>query len=61
MASTFRLDLTSGSKVYLMEPQWNPMMEEQALCRVHRMGQTKNVTMIRYRIKDSFEEKVVTI
>jgi SWI/SNF-related matrix-associated actin-dependent regulator of chromatin subfamily A3 len=44
-----------------MEPQWNPMMEEQALCRVHRMGQTKEVTTIRYRIKNSFEEKVVTI
>ncbi|KAG4441377.1 hypothetical protein IFR05_003134 [Cadophora sp. M221] len=55
------LDLTSGSIVYLMEPQWNPMMEEQALCRVHRMGQTKTVTTIRYRMRDSFEEKVVTI
>ncbi|KAN0114679.1 SNF2 family N-terminal domain containing protein [Hyaloscypha variabilis] len=55
------LDLTSGSIVYLMEPQWNPMMEEQALCRVHRMGQTKEVTTIRYRMKNSFEEKVVTI
>ncbi|KAH7343013.1 SNF2 family N-terminal domain-containing protein [Rhexocercosporidium sp. MPI-PUGE-AT-0058] len=55
------LDLTSGSIVYLMEPQWNPMMEEQALCRVHRMGQTKDVTTIRYRIRDSFEEKVVII
>ena len=37
------------------------MMEEQALCRVHRMGQKKEVTTIRYRMKNSFEEKVVTI
>jgi SWI/SNF-related matrix-associated actin-dependent regulator of chromatin subfamily A3 len=44
-----------------MEPQWNPMMEEQALCRVHRMGQKKEVTTIRYRVRNSFEEKVVTI
>jgi hypothetical protein len=44
-----------------MEPQWNPMMEEQALCRVHRMGQKKEVTTIRYRMNNSFEEKVVTI
>ncbi|KAM3087189.1 hypothetical protein ACMFMG_001293 [Clarireedia jacksonii] len=55
------LDLTAGSVVYLMEPQWNPMMEEQALCRVHRMGQKKEVTTIRYRMKNSFEEKVVAI
>jgi hypothetical protein len=32
------------------------MMEEQALCRVHRMGQKKGVKTIRYRIQDSFEE-----
>ncbi|PQE30181.1 SNF2 family domain-containing protein [Rutstroemia sp. NJR-2017a WRK4] len=55
------LDLTAGSVVYLMEPQWNPMMEEQALCRVHRMGQNKEVTTIRYRMKNSFEEQVVTV
>lgn len=41
--------------VYLLEPQWNPMMEEQALCRLHRMGQKKPVTTIRFRMKDSFE------
>ena len=39
-----------------MEPQWNPMLEEQALDRVHRIGQTKPVITIRYIIKDSFEE-----
>ncbi|PQE21378.1 hypothetical protein CJF30_00008251 [Rutstroemia sp. NJR-2017a BBW] len=50
------LDLTAASRVYLMEPQWNPQVEEQALCRVHRIGQKKNVTTIRYRIRDSFEE-----
>ncbi|KAH8588455.1 SNF2 family N-terminal domain-containing protein [Bisporella sp. PMI_857] len=55
------LDLSAGSTVYLMEPQWNPMIEEQALCRVHRIGQKKAVKTIRYRIRGSFEEKVVTI
>jgi hypothetical protein len=51
-----RLDLTAASVAYLLEPQWNPMMEEQALCRIHRLGQTKEVKTIRYRIKGSFEE-----
>jgi hypothetical protein len=31
-------------------------MEEQALCRIHRLGQHKEVKTIRYRIKGSFEE-----
>ena len=50
------LDLTAGSRVYLLEPHWNPMIEEQALCRVHRVGQERNVTTIRYLMRDSFEE-----
>jgi SWI/SNF-related matrix-associated actin-dependent regulator of chromatin subfamily A3 len=41
---------------YLLEPQWNPMMEEQALCRIHRLGQKKEVKTIRYLILGSFEE-----
>lgn len=31
------------------------MMEEQALCRIHRLGQRKEVKTIRYRIRGSFE------
>lgn len=55
------LDLTVASRAYLLEPQWNPMIEEQAMCRIYRMGQKKDVTTIRYRIRDSFEENVVAI
>ena len=40
----------------MMEPQWNPMLEEQALDRVHRIGQTKPVTTIQYIVKGSIEE-----
>ncbi|TVY46997.1 putative SWI/SNF-related matrix-associated actin-dependent regulator of chromatin subfamily A member 3-like [Lachnellula occidentalis] len=53
------LDLTAASIAYLIEPQWNPMTEEQALCRIHRLGQRKEVKTIRYRIENSFEQKVV--
>jgi hypothetical protein len=55
-AEYVRLDLTAGSRVYLLEPHWNPMIEEQALCRVHRVGQQREVTTVRYLIRDSFEE-----
>ncbi|KAE9378355.1 hypothetical protein N431DRAFT_541839 [Stipitochalara longipes BDJ] len=50
------LDLTAASRAYLLEPQWNPMIEEQALCRVHRVGQQRKVTTIRYLMRGSFEE-----
>lgn len=39
-----------------MEPQWNPMLEDQALDRVYRIGQTKKVTTIRYVVKGTVEE-----
>ena len=50
------LDLTPASRAYILEPQWNPMMEEQALDRVHRIGQTRPVTTIRYVMRNTFEE-----
>ncbi|MCJ1401479.1 hypothetical protein MMC11_004693 [Xylographa trunciseda] len=55
------LDLTAACRVHLMEPQWNPMAEEQALDRVHRMGQDQEVHAIRYIVKDSIEEYVVSL
>lgn len=36
------------------------MIEEQALCRVHRVGQQRNVTTVRYLMKDSFEEVCIS-
>ncbi|GME30103.1 SNF2 family N-terminal domain-containing protein [Neofusicoccum parvum] len=55
------LDLTVASRVHLMEPQWSPMAEEQALDRVHRMGQTRDVVATRYVVKDSIEEYVISV
>lgn len=50
------LDLTAASRAYLLEPQWNPTTEDQALARVHRMDQKRPVTTVRLVVKDSFEE-----
>ncbi|KAH8650675.1 SNF2 family N-terminal domain-containing protein [Tricladium varicosporioides] len=55
------LDLTVASRAYLMEPQWNPMVEEQALARIYRIGQNKRVTTIRYIMKDSIEKNIIAI
>lgn len=51
-----RLNLTAANHVFLMEPQWNPMVEEQALDRVYRIGQTKEVTTVRYIVNHTLEE-----
>ncbi|OCL00503.1 uncharacterized protein K441DRAFT_651441 [Cenococcum geophilum 1.58] len=55
------LDITAASCAYIMEPQWNPTVEEQALARIHRMGQTKEVTTVRFVMKGSFEEHVLKV
>ncbi|KAI0123225.1 SNF2 family N-terminal domain-containing protein, partial [Xylariales sp. AK1849] len=55
------LTLTAASRVYLMEPQWNPSLEEQALARVYRIGQKQDVTTIRFLMKDSIEKYVTDI
>ncbi|RGP62627.1 hypothetical protein FSPOR_9206 [Fusarium sporotrichioides] len=55
------LNLTAASRAYLMEPQWNPAIEEQALSRIHRLGQTRPVTTVRFRIDDTIEQYVVEV
>lgn len=50
------LNLTVANRVYIMEPQWNPMVESQAIGRVLRLGQTKDVHVVRYIMKGSVEE-----
>lgn len=51
-----RIDLSAASRVCLMEPQWNLAIEEQALARVYRLGQTQPVVIVRFFIKKSNEE-----
>lgn len=55
------IDLTAACRIHLMEPQWNPMAEEQALDRVHRIGQTQPVVATRYIVNESVEEYVVSL
>ncbi|KAI9104077.1 SNF2 family N-terminal domain-containing protein, partial [Phlyctochytrium arcticum] len=52
------LNLTSASRVYILEPYWNPAVEDQAQDRVHRMGQTRPVHVIRFVVEDSIEEVI---
>ncbi|CVL08518.1 uncharacterized protein FMAN_05219 [Fusarium mangiferae] len=52
------IDLTSASAVHIVEPHWNPMAEAQAVDRVHRIGQQRDVEVIRYIANDSIEQYV---
>ena len=55
------LNLTEGSRVFMMDPLWNAAQEEQAMDRCHRLGQTKKVQVVRYVMKDSIEEKMLKL
>ncbi|EMD62368.1 hypothetical protein GGP41_002105 [Bipolaris sorokiniana] len=55
------LNLTTANKVFMMEPQFNPAAEAQAVDRVHRLGQDREVTIKRFIMQDSFEEKMLVL
>jgi SNF2 family DNA or RNA helicase len=53
------LNLTEADYVYLVDPWWNPAVENQAIDRAHRIGQDKKVIAIRMICKDTLEEKMM--
>ncbi|PCK31235.1 DEAD/DEAH box helicase [Pseudoalteromonas piscicida] len=55
------LNLTAADYVIHMDPWWNPAVEEQASDRVHRMGQTRPVTIYRLIAKGTIEEQIVEL
>ncbi|KAI1805215.1 SNF2 family N-terminal domain-containing protein [Daldinia bambusicola] len=61
MAGGLGLNLTSGNYVYVMEPQYNPAAEAQAVDRVHRLGQKRPVRTVRYIMQNSIEEKMLEL
>jgi hypothetical protein len=52
------LNLTAASYVILYDPWWNPAVENQAIDRTHRIGQTQNVMAYRLLMRDSVEQKI---
>ncbi len=52
------LNLTEASYCFLLDPWWNPAVEDQAIGRLHRMGQKKSVNVYRLISRGSIEEKV---
>jgi SWI/SNF-related matrix-associated actin-dependent regulator of chromatin subfamily A3 len=52
----YRLNLTVASRIYIVEPQWNPSVESQAIGRALRLGQEKQVTVVRYIMENTVEQ-----
>ncbi len=52
------LNLTEADYVFIADPWWNPAVENQAIDRSHRIGQTKPVSAYRLICRDSIEEKI---
>lgn len=55
------LNLTAASRVFVMEPNYNPAAEMQAIERVHRLGQKRDVVIRRYVMQNSIEEKIIQL
>ena len=55
------LNLTAADYVYIVDPWWNPAVEQQAIDRTHRIGQTKNIFAYRLICKETIEEKMLIL
>ncbi len=55
------LNLTSADYVFLFDPWWNRAVEQQAIDRTHRIGQTRTVFAYRMLCKDSIEERILQL
>jgi SNF2 family DNA or RNA helicase len=55
------LTLTAADYVFLVDPWWNNAVQQQAIDRTHRIGQTKNVFAYKMICKDTIEEKIIAL
>jgi superfamily II DNA or RNA helicase len=60
-AGGFGLNLTEADYCFLLDPWWNPATENQAIDRIHRIGQTRQVMVYRLLARGTIEEKVVAL
>ncbi len=55
------LNLTAADHVFLLDPWWNPAVEDQAASRAHRIGQDRPVMVYRMVAKDTVEERILAL
>ena len=55
------LNLTAADHIFLLDPWWNPAVEDQAADRAHRIGQTRPVLVHRLVARDTVEERILAL
>ncbi|CDY34874.1 BnaAnng17470D [Brassica napus] len=60
-AACVGLNLVAASLVLIMDPWWNPTTEDQAIDRVHRIGQTRPVRVVRLLVSNSVEDRLLKL
>lgn len=60
-AGAVGINLTQANRVFLMEPCFNPALESQAIGRVHRLGQKREVEIIRLIHEDTVESRMLKL
>ncbi|EFH61415.1 hypothetical protein ARALYDRAFT_318431 [Arabidopsis lyrata subsp. lyrata] len=60
-AGNLGLNMVAACHVILLDLWWNPTTEDQAIDRAHRIGQTRTVTVTRIAIKNTVEERILTL
>ena len=55
------LNLTAADYVFLLDPWWNPAIEQQAVDRAHRIGQKQQVFTYKFITKNTVEEKILAL
>ncbi|OUM51277.1 hypothetical protein BVG19_g369 [[Candida] boidinii] len=55
------LNLACASKGFMMDPYWTAQLQDQAIDRLHRVGQLRTVKVIQFIMEDSVEEKILKV
>jgi SNF2 family DNA or RNA helicase len=55
------LNLTAADHVFLLDPWWNPAVEDQAADRAHRIGQTRPVLVHKLIAEDTVEARILEL
>ncbi|MEZ0311831.1 MAG: SNF2-related protein [Myxococcota bacterium] len=55
------LNLTAADNVFMLDPWWNPAVEDQAADRAHRIGQLRPVIVHRLVAEDTVEERIIAL
>lgn len=55
------LNLIEANNCFILDPWWNPAVEMQAEERIHRIGQTRPVNIVRFVVEDSIEQRMLNL